>query len=674
LHAKAEFENERDVIGMIAQNWHIWTIGFILMGITVGAIWRFILPAIRLDSELKNVIVRLKEVKYRNRNSAVTDLDQIGGEIMEGEKLSHLWSEYTETLHAQKTIDQNSGQEKIACWRATSMAEAFFSEQVLVDTPLKTEFYKHLPGILTGLGIIGTFSGLIMGLSNFNVTDDANVVRASLATLIQGVGHAFLISALAIALAMLFTWLEKSMVTARYRQVEELCHLIDSLFDAGAGEEYLARLVKAAETSATQSLQIKDALVADLKQILSDITNQQVAAAANHNQQLSAVITQSFAESIREPIQRISAAVEHVGSNQGEAVNKLLTDVLASFTAQMRDMFGGQLQGMTDVLQFTTSSVNKVATQFDQISESLQQAGKGAADAMADRLNELIASLEARQQVMNQQMGEFVDQIRSLVRESQTESSQKMQEVLGELGEKVSGMVTQLDMQSRQAMEHHDARQNQFAQQTTATIGGLETHIQELCSSLKQASQQMGASVDTLAQTTKSSIDQLDSGAAVLNQAAAAFAKAGNGVTTTMQSASQATEKIQGVAVALSHATTGVQKVMEDYKGTRDTFATIVSELKSTVENARRDASLTTDLVESLSRAAQQLGAAKSEAENYLQGVSQVLVEAHSVFAKSIESTLHQGNAQFRHELSTAVGHLKSGIQDFSEALEGVRG
>jgi ABC-type transporter Mla subunit MlaD len=113
---------------------------------------------------------------------------------------------------------------------------------------------------------------------------------------------------------------------------------------------------------------------------------------------------------------------------------------------------------------------------------------------------------------------------------------------------------------------------------------------------------------------------------------------------------------------------------MEDYKGTRDTFATIVSELKSTVENARRDASLTTDLVESLSRAAQQLGAAKSEAENYLQGVSQVLVEAHSVFAKSIESTLHQGNAQFRHELSTAVGHLKSGIQDFSEALEGVRG
>ena len=34
----------------------------------------------------------------------------------------------------------------------------------MVDAPLRTEFYKHLPGILTGLGIIGTFSGLIIGL------------------------------------------------------------------------------------------------------------------------------------------------------------------------------------------------------------------------------------------------------------------------------------------------------------------------------------------------------------------------------------------------------------------------------------------------------------------------------------------------------------------------------
>ena len=113
-----------------------------------------------------------------------------------------------------------------------------------------------MPGILTGIGIIGTFSGLILGLIDFQVSKDADQVRQSLAVLIQNVGHAFIVSAGAIALAMVSTWVEKSLVTKRYREVESLCQILDSLFDAGAGEEYLARLVEASETSATQAAQI----------------------------------------------------------------------------------------------------------------------------------------------------------------------------------------------------------------------------------------------------------------------------------------------------------------------------------------------------------------------------------------------------------------------------------
>ena len=41
--------------------------------------------------------------------------------------------------------------------RATATAEAFFNAQYVVDGRLRTEFFKHLPGIFTGIGIIGTF-------------------------------------------------------------------------------------------------------------------------------------------------------------------------------------------------------------------------------------------------------------------------------------------------------------------------------------------------------------------------------------------------------------------------------------------------------------------------------------------------------------------------------------
>jgi hypothetical protein len=101
-------------------------------------------------------------------------------------------------------------------------------------------------GILSGLGIIGTFSGLISGLIHFDVSDPATT-QAQLSLLVQTVGQAFFVSALAITLAMLFTWVEKALLSARYSQVERLQHLIDSLFEAGSGQENLERLVVATE-------------------------------------------------------------------------------------------------------------------------------------------------------------------------------------------------------------------------------------------------------------------------------------------------------------------------------------------------------------------------------------------------------------------------------------------
>ena len=135
------------------------------------------------------------------------------------------------------------------------------TQQALVDSPLRTDYFKHLPGILTGLGIIGTFAGLIRGLNHFDVSLQANEMQGSLGNLINAVGHAFYVSAAAICLAILFTLLEKLLLNRCYDRVDEIQNAIDGLFHAGVGEEYLERLVKASETATTQALQIKDALV-----------------------------------------------------------------------------------------------------------------------------------------------------------------------------------------------------------------------------------------------------------------------------------------------------------------------------------------------------------------------------------------------------------------------------
>lgn len=294
--------------------WHVVLVALLIAWVAVGFVLRFAMPSWRLRQTLDDALSGLAAIKAQAGTGSV-DPARIAQEAMREPRLAHLWSQYTDTLHAQwghpdsgpmgtrdervtelsnaffaqvkartggavvdlaeieqhvssdpqlaelwheysralealHRQDQAGSAVRVQRWRATALAETFFSDHALVDSPLRTDFYKHVPGILTGLGIIGTFSGLIMGLVHFDVSHPERV-QAELSRLVQTVGHAFYVSAAAIALAMLFTWIEKSLLTARYRQAEELRHLIDSLFDAGAGEEYLERLVAASETQAS---------------------------------------------------------------------------------------------------------------------------------------------------------------------------------------------------------------------------------------------------------------------------------------------------------------------------------------------------------------------------------------------------------------------------------------
>ena len=660
------------VLEVFKDYWHILIIGSLLFSISVGFIIKFILPACRLRKDLENTLAALRQINARS-GGAVVELDEVAKEAMATEGLTHLWQEYTETLHPQKAIDA-LGQIKIVRWRATALAESFFTEQALVDTPLKTEFYKHLPGILTGLGIIGTFSGLILGLTKFDVSVDPAQAQTQLQELINSVGNAFIVSATAIALAMIFTWIEKSVVTARYKQVEGLCQLIDSFFHAGASEEYLERLVKASETSATQAAQIKDALVADLKQILSDLTTQQMEASARHTGQISVDVGKAIAESLGGPMEKISVAVDRVGANQGDAVNKMLTDVLVGFSAKIEEMFGGQLKGMGDLLDQTSRAMLSTAVKFEQLSANMDTAGKNVAEAMGERLKEAITSMEVRQEVLNRQMAEFVEQIRSMVTESQSQSSLKLQETLSKLGEQVATVVGQLQAQVKATADSQQEQSDRVAKQAGDAVLSISEQVEKLMAQSLETSRSLQASVISLSKATNDAITGLNTGAETLYVAASDFAKAGQGVAETMMASSTATQKIEIAAQTLFTAITATQQILQDYSKTRDVFSLMVSELKLTIESAKKEASLTTDVVSKLEAASTQLGVAQKQSEEYLKGVSEVLTKSHETFAESIGLTLRKGNAQFQKELEQAVSLLSGAIKDLGDTLDDLPG
>lgn len=168
--------------------------------------------------------------------------------------MARLWAEYNQALEVLGRLE--SGTQSVArAWQATSPAEHFFPEQLVVDSPLRADFFRHVPGILTGVGIIGTFMGLILGLLRFDVSDPEQV-QAQLSVLLQTVGQAFMVSAVAIALAMVFTWVEKAVLSARYRQVEQLQHGLDALFWPRGGTEQIERLTQAAQMQTALSFKL----------------------------------------------------------------------------------------------------------------------------------------------------------------------------------------------------------------------------------------------------------------------------------------------------------------------------------------------------------------------------------------------------------------------------------
>lgn len=120
------------------------------------------------------VLIQSRIRKFATKNFAA----EFKKVFSKDKRLSHLWNEYQDSLHIQR--EERDGQMVTVAIRATVPSELYFNSQFVVDSRLRTEFFKHLPGLFTGIGIIGTFSGLIEGLRAFQVSENAATVRASL--------------------------------------------------------------------------------------------------------------------------------------------------------------------------------------------------------------------------------------------------------------------------------------------------------------------------------------------------------------------------------------------------------------------------------------------------------------------------------------------------------------
>ncbi len=104
-------------------------------------------------------------------------------------------------------------------YMASCDIEEFFNEDLL-DKVGMTFFNSGIAGTLTGLGILGTFLGLSMGLGSFN-GDDIYTISDNVGPLLSGMKVAFHTSVYGIFFSLVFSFVYRSIMADAYGKLDE---------------------------------------------------------------------------------------------------------------------------------------------------------------------------------------------------------------------------------------------------------------------------------------------------------------------------------------------------------------------------------------------------------------------------------------------------------------------
>lgn len=105
----------------------------------------------------------------------------------------------------------------------------FINSNTVILAPSHSQFAELIPGMMTSLGVLGTFIGLVQGLSGLQVqTSDVAVLQNSIAMLIQGMNSAFYTSIAGVICAVSFQLIRRMILSGTTDALNRFVHTCQS--------------------------------------------------------------------------------------------------------------------------------------------------------------------------------------------------------------------------------------------------------------------------------------------------------------------------------------------------------------------------------------------------------------------------------------------------------------
>ncbi|MDO5298909.1 MAG: MotA/TolQ/ExbB proton channel family protein [Clostridia bacterium] len=177
--------------------------------VLLTAMARCIVPLTRMSAKLRRAArTIISENKQNKEKKSWNDLHFLG------DKLQGTWTDFLQNAELRDAHGESCD------------VTQYINEDTVIYAAGGTRLAEITPGILTSLGILGTFMGLVMGLSGLTLSAaDTTALLSAMEKLIGGMSTAFLTSIAGVVASLTFNLLNNHYTTKCQKAIDRFCEV-----------------------------------------------------------------------------------------------------------------------------------------------------------------------------------------------------------------------------------------------------------------------------------------------------------------------------------------------------------------------------------------------------------------------------------------------------------------
>ena len=495
--------------------------------------------------------------------------------------LSGLLDEY------EKTLEYDFDGQK----RSNIPSSEFFSiHKIARSRNLNLRFVDAASGTLVGLGLLGTFLGLTLGVRNFDTANVQNI-QSSIQSLLDGMSTAFMTSLIGMGLSIVYTLIEKRMRNLLSGSVTDLSERLDRAYYIDDQQLLLKVLEPQLSFMGDTGERIPISLA--IRDMLKE-NEQQSKALKSFSTDLAMQLNDGFDEILSRQMQAkiiplmenidtsTKSLIEHV-DQMADAVTTPATDLIGTVVDELKKSMNSLIS------EFRSNISSSASHELEQLVASLSEASTSM--GMFPKNMENVTSIL---QVTIAEVKEAISEITSTSANTNASAMKQMQEqiafatgAIGNAMAEVKEIMTSLTQTSEQSGQEMISKLAAASEQMSKFLNGVMANVSEsVQASMKSITDDISDKQTDLMALQESTMTETEKLLAQFNTGLERLEKLNENITGTMNTFQQAQGQITGSTAHLQSITSDMKTATEVFRMAQNEYTGNMTELQKQTQRA----------------------------------------------------------------------------------------